>query len=78
MSSIATGMERRVPGREASRDEARRGCAPPALYVPVDSQLMSYLGQSTLGIVCKGEKSVRERESDTITVIIEQKKKKVI
>lgn len=37
---------------------------------------MSYLGQSTLGIVCKGEKSVRERESDTITAIIEQKKKK--
>lgn len=32
--------------------------------------------QQSTGIVCKGEKSVRERESDTITAIIEQKKKK--
>lgn len=59
------------------RGETRRGCAPPALYVPDDSQLMSYLGQSTPGIVCKGEKSMRKRESDTITEI-EQKKKKVV
>lgn len=59
--SIATWMERRAPRCGASRDEASRGCAPRALYVPDDVQLMSYLGRSTLGSVCKGEKSVRER-----------------
>lgn len=58
--SIATWMERRVPRCEASRGEARRGCTPRALNVPEDAQLMSYLGRSTLGSVCKGEKSVRE------------------
>lgn len=38
----------------------RRGCAPRAPYVRHHAQLMSYLGRSTLGSVCKGEKSVRE------------------
>lgn len=59
--SIATWMERRAPRCEASGDEARRCGAPRALYVPDDAQLMSYLGRSTLGSVCKGERSVRVR-----------------
>lgn len=41
--------------------QSRQGeAAPRALYVPDDSQLMSYLGCSTPGIVSKGERSVRE------------------
>ena len=30
----------------------RRSCVPQALFVPDDSQLMSYLGQSTQRIEC--------------------------
>lgn len=84
MSSIATGMERRVPGREARRGkarrgESRRGCTPRALYVPDDLQLMSYLGQSTPGIVRKGlggEECEGEGGSgDTITAITEQERR---
>lgn len=48
----------------ARRVEVRRGCAPPALYVPDDLQLMSYLGQSTVNGDCVQRGEEREGEGE--------------
>lgn len=57
------------------RVKTRQSCVPQALFVPDDSQLMSYLGQSTLRIECvhRGEKRGGEEEGDK-----KEKKKSVI
>lgn len=44
----------------ARRVKTRQSCVPKALFVPDDSQLMSYLGQSTLRIECVHRGKKRE------------------